>query len=165
MAVGTGEDDPFILPAAHPLAMGTEIPVLLAIGVAGPADEVRLPEFNFLVIRCAQIIDVVAGMAGQAPEPVAAMIDLAHMPRPQPAGFRIDVLFLVATRTIAELQFFIAGLDREVRGFGVELVSGLACISLRGSEDAWHAESDNHPQPSQHILDPCAFSGFLIEVT
>jgi hypothetical protein len=145
VAVGTGEDDPFLLPAAYPLSVATEIPVLLTIGMAGAANEVRLIEINFLVTRRAQIIDVIAGMAGQAPEPVAAMIDLAHMPCPQSTGFRIDVLFLVATRTVTELQFFVARLDRESGSFRVEL-SSLARISLFGSNDARYGDGDNYRQ-------------------
>jgi hypothetical protein len=136
VAVGTGEDHPLILPAAHPLAMGAKIPVLLATGVAGTADEVRLLKIDSLVTRCAEIIDVVAIVAGQAPESVAAMINLAHMPCPQPAGFRINVPFLVTTRTVIEFELVVARLDRECGGFGVELISILAPIGLPGTNDA-----------------------------
>ncbi len=51
VAMCTGENNPLILPAAYPLAMGTEIPVLLAIGMAGTAYKVRLIELDLLVTR------------------------------------------------------------------------------------------------------------------
>jgi hypothetical protein len=53
VAVGTSDNDPLTLPAAHPLAMGAEIPVLLAIGMAGAANEVRLVKLDLLVTRSA----------------------------------------------------------------------------------------------------------------
>jgi hypothetical protein len=49
VAVGTGENDPLTLPAAHPLAMGAEIPVFLSIGMAGTANEVGLVKLDLLV--------------------------------------------------------------------------------------------------------------------
>ena len=51
VALGAGEYDPFILPAADPLSMATEIPVPLTIGMAGTANEMRLVEADFLVTR------------------------------------------------------------------------------------------------------------------
>ena len=49
VAFGTGEDDPFILPAAYPLSMSAEIPVFLTVGMAGTANKVRLVEIDILV--------------------------------------------------------------------------------------------------------------------
>ena len=49
VAFGTGEDDPFILPAAYPLSMSAKIPVFLTVGMAGTANEVRLVEIDILV--------------------------------------------------------------------------------------------------------------------
>jgi hypothetical protein len=150
VALGTGEYDAFILPAAYPLSMATEIPVLLTIGMAGTANEVRLIEIDFLVTRRAEKIYVIAVVAGKAPEPVAAVINFANVPCLQSAGFRISVAFLVATRTVSEFQLFVAWLDRECGGFGVELISSQAHINLLGTGDARQCECDNHRQPSQH---------------
>lgn len=105
VALGTYQDHPFILPAADPFAMAAEIPVLLSIGMAGTANEVRLIEIDFLVTRCTQIIHVTAVVTGQAPEAVAAMINFTDMPCLQSAGLRISIPFLVATGTILEFQF------------------------------------------------------------
>ena len=94
---GTGENDPFILPAAYPLSMAAEKPVFLTVGMAGAANEVGLVEIDLLVTRVAKIIDVVTVVAGQAPEAVAAMINFAYMPCLQTARFRVRIPFLVAT--------------------------------------------------------------------
>ena len=84
-------------------------------------------------------------MTGQAPEPVAAMVNFAYMPCLQPAGLRIGIPFLVATRTVIEFRLFAARLDREFRGFGVALYY-LAGISLLGTNDARCCDSDEHRQ-------------------
>lgn len=49
VALGTGEYDAFILPAAYPLSMSAEIPVFLTVGMAGTANKVRLVEIDILV--------------------------------------------------------------------------------------------------------------------
>jgi hypothetical protein len=64
------------------------------------------------------------------------MINFAYMPCPQSAGFRIGIAFLVATRTVIKFQFGVARLDRECGGLGVEQRTGLARVSLLGSDDA-----------------------------
>jgi hypothetical protein len=102
VALGTGEYDAFTLPAAYPLSMATKKPVSLTICMAGTAYEVRSVKFDFLVTRRAQKIHFFAVVAGQAPEPVAAVINFAGMPCSQSADFWISIPFLVATRTVLE---------------------------------------------------------------
>ena len=142
---GADEDDSFILPAAYPLAMATKIPVLLTIGMAGTANEVRLVKIDILVTCGAQKIDVVAIVAGQAPEPVAAMINFTYMPCLQSARFRVRIPFIVATRTVLEFQLIVAWLDSELGSFGIAL-SGLAGISLPGTSDARCCDRKNYRQ-------------------
>ena len=104
VALCTAEYDPFTLPATYPLSMTAVIPVPLTIGMAGTANDVRPVDVDFLVTRGAQKTDIFTVMAGQAPEPVAAVVDFAHMPCSQPAGFRVRIPFLVAFRTVVEFR-------------------------------------------------------------
>lgn len=154
VAVGTGEDDPFLLPAAYPLSVATEIPVLLTIGMAGTANEIRLFEIDFFVTRRAQDIHVFGVVTGKAPEPVAAVINFSYVPCLQSAGFRISVAFLVATRTVIEFRLLVARLEREFLGFRVELISSLAHIGLLGTNDARCGDCGNYRQPAQHYKGP-----------
>lgn len=153
VALGADQDHPFILPAADPFAMAAEIPVLLTVCMAGTANAVRLLEIDFLITGGAQKIHVIAIVTGQAPEPVAAMINFTDMPRLQSARFRIGIPFLVATGTVLEFQFSITWLQGEAGGLGVEL-SSLARISLPGTNDAGCGDCQNHRQQTQHYTAP-----------
>ena len=94
-------------------------------------------------------------MAGQAPEPVTAMIDLFHMPCSQLAGFGIGIPFLVAIRAFIEIRCILAWQDRERGGIGIRMNnSGLLRISLPGTGDARCDKRDYHRKPSQHDSAP-----------
>jgi hypothetical protein len=153
MALGTGEYDTITVPAAYPLSMAAKIPVSLTIGMTGTANEVRSLESDLLVPRIAQKIHVIAVMAGQAPEPVAAVINFLGVPGLEPTRFGIGVSFFMAPRTGLKFRFLVAPLNGECGGLGVKLIFFLVRLELCRGNQARCANRENNWQPSQHYCE------------
>jgi hypothetical protein len=101
--------------------MSAKYPVLLPVGVASPADQVRVVEIDGLAEQGGQVIAIVERMARHAPDSATPVVDLAIMRRLQCADLRIRFHRFVTLRTGIEEKILLARHDLESRRIGKPL--------------------------------------------
>jgi len=113
----------FVLPIGDALSMGSEIPVLVAVRMAPPADEVCLIKIYGFAEQGVKVIALLEIVTRQAPDSAAPVLELHLVRRSQFAYLRVGFHGRMAYRARIEEQLILAWNYGEVLRARVSLES------------------------------------------
>ena len=108
VAVGTIVTHRFFLPAVDTLAMRTEIPVFLSLGMTLPTNPPGFVETNLTVAFGMQRITILIIMTGQTPETILSVVEADSMHRGEFVRYWIGLPIFMALGPGIEDKFLLA---------------------------------------------------------
>ena len=130
------------LPVRYALAVDTECPVPVPVGVASAAYEMGIIKVDRLVEQRSQIIQVLKMMTGMAPDPAVAMINFRIVIGVQDTNFRIRFHRGVALVAGIEKQVVLARHYLDIRRSFVPFeANAIICVLGMGSDRTKNQET------------------------